>query len=1278
MAKENSKTFHVMGDTVIVDRTNLGSEEDHPRPPDKAGNQARNKKYRQDNGSFSGSQTRVPREEEWMQETPKEAEEPKEKMSYRDSLRNPARLLNFDKEIDEGMNGDNEIGSGYSDSQSEEEDEEEPEEEGDGITIEKDVFDRFNLTLSNREWKRLNRPFQKIVDHQASRTGEVELVDLGNNYFLAKFDTFTDREFALTGGPWIILDHYLIIRPWTSLFDPEEQIQKIAAWVHLPDLPIELYDDKFLYTLGSLIGKVLKIDVNTSQQLRGKFARLCVELDLSKPLLSQYYVHGRHRKIEYEGLHLICFECGVYGHDSEHCPVKKARLEKEKQEKEKEQDSGEKIRSNTAEKYSLYGAWMLVVKPRRSRRPRANVLNQVFKKENESNEQGSRFAILGEDDQEIVEKDPEQAPIQDTTEANQKIWTKSKVNPMYDKKEVKQSSKEPEVADSMEVGSPIKQTVHQMRDEPEKAEPQKEADPMVISPSKNLELNLQQSRAVELRPSTKTTPNQKEKPPDHTKKKSPVQKGNSRDFNEIATVTEQKGGSQPNIQKCNNFQNWIDRCNLIDIKPAGPFLTWEGPKRPNQEKLFKRLDRVLCSPAWRTLFQDASVKNVFKLHSYHVPMLVNTEEICLCKSERPFRFEACWTQHKDFKLFLKNTWKKEVDLNNMLDQLRVSLKEWNKNVFGNIMKRKKNLINRLSGIQVAKNKKCSPFLDKLERKLSQELEEVLNQEEVVWFQKARCQWIKDSDRNTKYYHAKAINRRRRNKILMLKKEDGSWTEDLEEIKDIVVSFYKSLFKEDQTIKNFAGIKECWPHIDKIMFSKYKIPSNSIHSIDSKGADSKLWKELCRLWPDFYSNIHWEVGNGSKVRFWKDHWALEGGSFLQNYPSFSNITNIDALTSDFVNDQGRWDMGKIAEIAPMDFVDRISTINPPNPLFGPDQALWKPDKEGCFSISNAYKIVKKLGENERNNHWSAIWSCKIQQRHRFLLWRLSHNRFPTRSRVASWSPASPLCSWCQCSRETNIHALRDCPSVAQIWKAFINPRDRAWFFNISTKDWILWNLNRKKNFCSIPWPSVFAVICDMLWQWRNAREKDINFIMPNNGHRIILHKAKNSAHAFPLDENDVDRFLKKKSTWCKPDRGWIKVNTDGAVCRINKKAGCGGLLRNSDGTWIKGFSANLGLELGFQKVVLESDAKGVVNQITATYLADTNLNPSVLQIKELLMRDWEVKVKHIPRLSNSCADLLAKSSLDDTINLCILDSPPFSLAPVIQLDAGVQVQLVSGG
>lgn len=62
------------------------------------------------------------------------------------------------------------------------------------------------------------------------------------------------------------------------------------------------------------------IDQSTVTASRGHFARICVEVDFAKRLLPKFKLKKRIRRIEYEGIHLERFHCGVYGHRKETCP----------------------------------------------------------------------------------------------------------------------------------------------------------------------------------------------------------------------------------------------------------------------------------------------------------------------------------------------------------------------------------------------------------------------------------------------------------------------------------------------------------------------------------------------------------------------------------------------------------------------------------------------------------------------------------------------------------------------------------------------------------------------------------------------------------------------------------------------------------------------------------------------------------------------------------------------------------------------------------------------
>ncbi|KAF7808046.1 ribonuclease H [Senna tora] len=267
--------------------------------------------------------------------------------------------------------------------------------------------------------------------------------------------------------------------------------------------------------------------------------------------------------------------------------------------------------------------------------------------------------------------------------------------------------------------------------------------------------------------------------------------------------------------------------------------------------------------------------------------------------------------------------------------------------------------------------------------------------------------------------------------------------------------------------------------------------------------------------------------------------------------------------------------------------------------------------------------------------------------------------PTRSKYASWSATNPIYLWCSNSREINVHAIRDYPKIVAIWRAFLNPSDRALFFNLSTIHWIGWNLQRNYNFASISWPSIFSVACGLIWHWKNEKHFDVDFQIPNEVHRVILYHTKVHDEAWRPSEED----------------------------RSSRKAGCGGIIRDNYGNWIKGFVSNLGYasvlsveiwgiyhglvtawNLGFRKVELESDSSQAIKMIQMLREAGSNLRPLQHKISCLLASDWEVKATHIPRNANGCADTIAKHSLASSIGFNMLDNHPYVVVSVMLRDA----------
>ncbi|CAN1805117.1 hypothetical protein LINPERHAP1_LOCUS24142 [Linum perenne] len=153
-------------------------------------------------------------------------------------------------------------------------------------------------------------------------TGAMQVVDLDKDCFLVKFGNDQDYFRALTGGPWMILEHYLIVQQWDPTFRVSDKLPaKMVVWVRFPHLPILFYHPQILTALGNLIGKTIRIDSPTQNADRGKFARMAVEIDIDEPLAPVVELDGAWQKVEYENIPELCFSCGKIRHASDKgCP----------------------------------------------------------------------------------------------------------------------------------------------------------------------------------------------------------------------------------------------------------------------------------------------------------------------------------------------------------------------------------------------------------------------------------------------------------------------------------------------------------------------------------------------------------------------------------------------------------------------------------------------------------------------------------------------------------------------------------------------------------------------------------------------------------------------------------------------------------------------------------------------------------------------------------------------------------------------------------------------
>lgn len=139
-----------------------------------------------------------------------------------------------------------------------------------------------------------------------------------------------------------------------------------------------------------------------------------------------------------------------------------------------------------------------------------------------------------------------------------------------------------------------------------------------------------------------------------------------------------------------------------------------------------------------------------------------------------------------------------------MDHYKIGIMAWNQLTFRNIFQHKQKCKARLLGVQRALTSQPKRSLLKLETKLLAEFDGILHQEESYWRQKAGANWVCHGERNTRFFHAIVVARRRRTQVHQLKLADGSWCMDGIGLQALAYDFYKNLYSKDHSCGSFLS------------------------------------------------------------------------------------------------------------------------------------------------------------------------------------------------------------------------------------------------------------------------------------------------------------------------------------------------------------------------------------------------------------------------------------------------------------------------------------------
>ncbi|KAF7808539.1 putative ribonuclease H protein At1g65750 family [Senna tora] len=437
---------------------------------------------------------------------------------------------------------------------------------------------------------------------------------------------------------------------------------------------------------------------------------------------------------------------------------------------------------------------------------------------------------------------------------------------------------------------------------------------------------------------------------------------------------------------------------------------------------------------------------------------------------------------------------------------------------------------------------------------------------------------------------------------------------------------------------------------RVLRAKYRCGDDLVPTVKRRVDSSCVWKSICGVWESVEKGIKWSLGDGAKMKFWKDNWIPNHPPLVKVVCHHLELRNFDEVVADYAK-EGVWLIDRIRFWFGEEIVRKIVAIPTPRLGLERDRVVWGPTCDGKFSVSSAFNLGNENNTDGDSNFWQKIWKWPGPQKYKSFLWLLSRERI-----------------------YTNLMSR----GAGMI------------FFNCNMKQWVDMNLSRDlgKSDCG-EWRLTFVVCAWRLW-WR--RNKLVFEDVKEDSRKIfweVLFRTREISEAWKkVDVGSPQKGPKKEISvsWKPPEVGWTKINVDGSVSMDGCSAACGILARDCSGNWVKGFTFNIGdcsileaelwgvfygLDLawrcGFERIIVEVDSRLACEFLSSSGDSSHVAVPIVARIKESLDRDWTVHVEHVFRETNMVVDALAKGGHSVPLGLCIFDELPEGLGSVLLED-----------
>lgn len=260
------------------------------------------------------------------------------------------------------------------------------------------------------------------------------------------------------------------------------------------------------------------------------------------------------------------------------------------------------------------------------------------------------------------------------------------------------------------------------------------------------------------------------------------------DFNVVRWIRDWSGAMR-NFNNMSQFNEVIMDLQLIDVPLRNKTFTWTN-KQPSP--IFSKLYRIFLSPELSLIFPIITLQALPMTVSDHVPLLLT------CKQKQPIKqgikMELGWFKYDILKTKVNANW--EDGKGNSLTQftkraewVQIEMEQWHKSNFSGVQLQldycKKQIL-AMDCLEERRTLSQDEFQSRIKwRDRAYELAILI---ETRWKQRARCKWLKKGDRNTRFFHAFASTRSRKNTVISLTQGDRTVSDQ----ENLAKAFHNSL------------------------------------------------------------------------------------------------------------------------------------------------------------------------------------------------------------------------------------------------------------------------------------------------------------------------------------------------------------------------------------------------------------------------------------------------------------------------------------------------------